>query len=115
MVLQRAPQTLDPALGRSRGRPDSGDGRLVEGPAALSQVALPVSGSASVGAIVGPIWTQQSARPGGPTSAGACGLVGSQRPAEDEVEDVQATLGTGVQGDRLPRFHAVEGHKVLAA
>ncbi|HKZ76264.1 MAG TPA: hypothetical protein VJ259_06335, partial [Actinomycetota bacterium] len=33
-------------------------------------------------------------------------------PGQDMVEDVQAVLRSGVQGDRLPRFHAIEGDKI---
>ena len=39
-------------------------------------------------------------------------LLGRQSPGQDVVEDVEAVLRSGVQGDRLPRFHAIEGDKV---
>lgn len=39
-------------------------------------------------------------------------LLGRQSPGQDMVEDVQTVLRWGVQGDRLPRVHAIEGDKV---
>ena len=41
------------------------------------------------------------------------GLLGRQLPGEDMVQDIQASLGSTVQADRLPRLlHEIEGDKV---
>lgn len=39
-------------------------------------------------------------------------LLGCQSTGQDVGEDAQALLCSGVQGDRLPRYHAIEGDKI---
>ena len=39
-------------------------------------------------------------------------LLGRESAAQDVVENVEPLLRSGVQGDRLPRFHTIEGDKI---
>ncbi len=107
LALARHPLAPAPVARRTAG-PDRTDVRLGEDPAeGPLTVAVDQAGRA-----IGPIVSEQPADLADRQAQDAGRLLGRQSSGQDVVEDVQALLRSGVQGDRLPRLHAIEGDKV---
>ena len=99
---------VDPGIGRRR-ELDDPPAHVVADPVPRSPSVVAVDEARGVG---GSIPAEQAADLADRECQDPRRLLGREPSRQDVVEDVQAMLRFGVQGDRLPRFHTLEGDKV---